>query len=291
MIVNVILPIILGVIMFSLGLGLRGKDFSQVLQFPKAFGTGLVNQLVLLPLIGFGITLAFQLKAEIAVGMMILTFCPGGVTTNVLTRLVKGNVPLSISLTAITSLLSILTVPFLVALVTKHFMGADAPDVNIAKLGIQMFLITAVPVFLGMLLTRAAPGLVEKISGPFSKIGLVLFVLIVLAALAKNWEVVWTNLPTLGPALIVLNVVLLIVGILTSKAVRLGPRDASTIAIESGIQNGTLGIAVGTLIAVGSVENLPPTTVPAAVYGITMYLVSMPFIFWRRKIGAQNETA
>ena len=289
MIVKIVLPVILAFIMFSLGLGLRGVDFTRVVKFPKAFAMGLVNQLLLLPLIAFGIVMVFQLKGEIAVGLMVLAFCPGGVTTNVLTRVIKGNVPLSISLTAIVSLASILTVPLLVAWTVAHFMGADAPPVNITKLGLQMFLITAVPVLLGMLLTKLAPGLVAKISTTLSRIALALFVFIVLAALAKNWEVVWTNLPTLGPALVALNVILLLVGLFSSKIVGLGTRDASTVGVETGIQNGTLGIAVGALIAVGAVENLPPTTVPSAVYGITMYLVSLPFIFWRKAVNDRLE--
>ncbi len=291
MIVRILLPVILAFIMFSLGLGLRGRDFSRVVKFPKAFAMGLLNQILLLPLIGLGITLAFQLKAEIAVGLMILAFCPGGVTTNMFTRLARGNVPLSISLTAVTSLVSIITVPILVAISVAHFMGADAPEVDITRLGLQIFLITAVPVLLGMALTRVAPQLVEKISGAVSMLATVLFVVIILAALAKNREVFWSNLPTLGPALVTLNIILLLLGFFSARAVRLGPRDASTIAIESGIQNGTLGIAVGTLIAVGATANLPPTTVPAAVYGITMNAVSLPFVFWRRSIhgrGGEN---
>ena len=284
MIVKVALPIILAFIMFSLGLGLRGKDFSNVLKYPKAFGMGLFNQLLLLPLIAFGLVSAFGLEGEIAVGMMILAFCPGGVTTNVLTRIANGHVPLSISLTAVTSLLSILTVPILVALSVKYYMGAAGPDVHMTRLGIQMFLITAVPVMLGMLLTRVNPALVEKVSGAFGRLAVIFFVLIVLAALAKNWEVVWTNLPRLGPGLVTLNLVLLAVGFFTSKMVKLNKKDSATIAIESGIQNGTLGIAVGALIAGAGSENLPPTTVPAAVYGITMYVVSLPIVFWLRKV-------
>ncbi|MEM7144748.1 MAG: bile acid:sodium symporter family protein [Verrucomicrobiota bacterium] len=283
MIVKVALPLILAFIMFSLGLGLRGTDFSRIFKFPGKFALGLGNQILLLPLIAFALALLFKLPPDLAVGFMILAFCPGGVTSNVLTRIANGNTPLSISLTAVTSLLSIVTVPLLVSLAVTHFMGDKAPPVNVTKLGLQMFAITAVPVVLGMTLTAAAPKLVTKISPAVSRIALVLFVLIILAALAKNWVVVWTNLPALGPALIFLNVLLLTLGLLTSKLAKLNPADASTIAIESGVQNGTLGIAVGALIALNATENLPPTTVPSAVYGITMYLVSIPFVLYRRK--------
>ncbi|NNE90334.1 MAG: bile acid:sodium symporter family protein [Verrucomicrobiales bacterium] len=283
MIVKVLLPLILAFIMFSLGLGLRGKDFSRVIQFPRAFTMGLLNQLVLLPLVAFGIILLFKPAPELAVGIMILSLCPGGVTSNVLTRLANGNTPLSISMTAIVSLVSIVTVPLLVALSVRHFMGVDGPEVNVTRLGIQMFLITAVPVGLGMLLTRNVPQLVGIIAKGVSRTALVLFVFLIVAALAKNWEVFSSNLPNLGPALILLNVILLALGLATAKIIRLDPKDSTTIAIESGIQNGTLAIAVGALIAASETETLPPTTVPAAVYGITMYLVSVPFVWWRRR--------
>ena len=192
-------------------------------------------------------------------------------------------------MTAIVSLVSIVTVPLLVAFSVNHFMGVDGPEVDVTKLGIQMFLITAVPVGLGMLLTKQAPGFVEKIAKAISRIALVLFVFIIVAALAKNREVFFSNLPNLGPALILLNVLLLTIGLISAKIALLGQKDATTIAIESGIQNGTLAIAVGSLIAASTTETLPPTTVPAAVYGITMYLVSVPFIFWRRKLKTTAE--
>ncbi|MEM6279564.1 MAG: bile acid:sodium symporter, partial [Verrucomicrobiota bacterium] len=186
MIVNIILPLILAFIMFSLGLGLRKDDFTRVARFPKAFGTGLLNQLILLPLVAFGIATLLKVSPVLAVGIMILSFCPGGVTSNVLARMAGGNVPLSISLTAVTSLISILTVPFLVAFSVQHFMGDEGPQVNVAGLGIKMFLLTAIPVLLGMWLTAARPALVEKISGAVSKIALVLFVFIIVAAVVKN---------------------------------------------------------------------------------------------------------
>lgn len=288
MIVKVALPLILAFIMFSLGLGLRRQDFTRVLKYPKAFGTGAVNQLILLPLIAFALVKTFALSAELAVGVMILSFCPGGVTSNVLTRIGKGNTPLSISLTAITSLASIITVPILVAVSVRHFMGVDGPQVNIVSLGITMFLITAVPVALGMVLTAKAPQVVEKISTGISQAALALFVVIIVAALAKNWLVFSTNLPTLAPALALLNVSMLALGLLSSRTMKLDPIDATTISIESGVQNGTLGIAVGTMIALGATETLPPTTVPAAVYSIIMYFISVPFVLWRRKLGGQR---
>ena len=283
MIVKVLLPLILFFIMFSLGLGLRGRDFSRVLKFPVAFVIGLLNQIVLLPLVALGLAHLFGLEAMFAVGLMILALCPGGVTSNLLAKLAGGNAPLSISLTAITSLLSIVTVPFLVAFSVNYFMGQGAPRVDVTGIGLTMFLITAVPVGIGMLLTAKYSALAEKIAPGVSRAAVVLFVVIIVAALSKNWGVFSSNFGTLGPVAVLLNVVMLALGIASARMLRLEKRDATTISIESGVQNGTLAIAVGSLVAGVDGQVLPPETVPAAVYSITMYLVCLPFVFWRRR--------
>lgn len=295
MLVKVALPLVLAFIMFSLGLGLRRADFARVLRVPKAFAAGLCNQLILLPLLGFAVAIGFALPPELAFGTMILAFSPGGVTTNVLTRIARGNTPLSISMTAVTSLLSIVTVPLLVAWSARHFLGSAAPEVNIVGLGLTMFLLTALPVGVGMLVTRLAPGFVARAGRGFSRAGVVLFALVVAAALAKNWAVVTANFAVLAPALVLLNVALLGLGLLTGRLLGLGRADSTTIAIESGVQNGTLGIAVGTLVAIGagvtSEVTLPATTVPSAVYGLTMYAVTVPFVLWRLRSTPVDDPA
>ncbi len=285
MIVKLLLPLVLAFIMFSLGLGLRGRDFSRVLKFPVAFGAGLLNQVVLLPLIALGLAHAFGLPPMFAVGFMVLALCPGGVTSNLLARLAGGNAPLSISLTAVTSLLSIVTVPVLVSLSMVHFMGEGAaPSVGeITRLGLTMFLITAVPVGIGMMVTRKKPVLVEKMAPGISRAALLLFVLIIVAALVDNWEVFSDNVGTLGPVAVLLNVVMLGLGLVSSRALELDARDATTIAIEAGVQNGTLAIAVGAMVSAVDGKVLTPETVPAAVYSITMYFVCIPFVIWRRR--------
>ena len=282
MIVKILLPIILAFIMFSLGLGLKVSDFTRVLKFPIAFGAGLLNQVVLLPVIALALAHAFGLSDVFAVGLMILALCPGGVTSNILAKMAGGNAPLSISLTAVSSLLSILTVPLILAFSVKYFMGETAPPVDVTRLGLTMFLITAVPVAIGMVLTAKFPTLVDKIAPKVSRTAVGLFVIIIVAALAKNWEVFSSNLGTLGPVAVLLNVVMLLLGLVSAKALRLDKRDATTISIESGVQNGTLAIAVGSIVATVDGEILPPETVPAAVYSITMYFVCVPFVFWRK---------
>ena len=282
MIVKILLPIILAFIMFSLGLGLKVSDFTRVLKFPIAFGAGLLNQVVLLPVIALALAHAFGLSDVFAVGLIILALCPGGVTSNILAKMAEGNAPLSISLTAVTSLLSTITVPLILAFSVNYFMGNAAPPVDMTLLGLTMFLITAVPVAIGMVLTVKFPTLVDKIAPKVSRTAVGLFVIIIVAALAKNWEVFSSNLGTLGPIAVLLNVVMLLLGLVSAKALRLDKRDATTISIESGVQNGTLAITVAGIIAGVDGEILPPEALPAAVYSITMYFVCVPFVFWRR---------
>lgn len=284
LLLSVFLPLSLAVIMFSLGIGLTLADFRRVGARPFAFGVGAANQMVLLPIVALAIAILFGLPGELALGLMILAFCPGGVTSNILTKFAEGDVALSISLTAVISLVSILTVPLLVAWSAGYFMGLEAPDVDVTALGFSMFLITAVPVALGVALRHFAPSFSASIEPWLSRIATVLFVVIVFGALASNWRIFIENLPRLGPSLVVLNVILLAAGWLSAKILSLNGQEATAIAIETGTQNATLGITVGSLIA-EQATGLPPFSLPSGVYGITMYLVSLPFVFWRRGQG------
>ena len=281
MIVSVLLPLVIAFIMFSLGLGLGVADFRRVMKFPRAFAVGLLNQVVLLPLIAFGLAHAFGLSPVFAVCLMILALCPGGVTSNLLTKLAGGNAPLSISLTAATSLLSILTVPLLVSFSVSHFMQEEALKVNITGLSLKMFFLTALPVALGMTFTARAPVLAERIGPGVSRTAIGLFILIIIAALAQNWVVFSSNLGSLAPVSVVLNLAMLGLGLVSGQLLGLKRREATAISIESGVQNGTLAIAVGSFVAAANEQALPPETVPAAVYSITMYLVCVPFVVWR----------
>ncbi|MFH1794196.1 MAG: bile acid:sodium symporter family protein [Pseudomonadota bacterium] len=281
--ITVFLPLALAVIMFSLGLGLTVADFARVAAQPRAFGVGAFSQLVTIPLVAFLIAKAFGLPPELAVGLMILSFCPGGVTSNILTKLAKGDLALSISLTGVISLVAVFTMPPLVAYFARHFMGLDAPPVDVTRLGISMFLITAAPVVIGILVRRFAEGLALSIEPIVEKLALVLFVVVVIGALAANWALFVANLAVLAPSLVVLNVALLAIGLALGRVFALGPAQSTAIAIETGIQNATLGITVGSLIA-EQAGALPPFSLPSGVYGITMYLVTIPFVLWRRRV-------
>ncbi|MEM8750943.1 MAG: bile acid:sodium symporter family protein [Pseudomonadota bacterium] len=282
--VSVVLPLGLAFIMFSLGLGLTLDDFRRVLVRPVAFLAGAVSQLVIVPLVAFAVVLTFGLTAELAVGMMILAFCPGGVTSNIMAKLARGDVALSVSLTAVISLVSMITVPFLVAWSVMRFMGADAPAVSITGLAISMFLITTLPVLIGVAVRHFASGFADRFEPSISKIATGLFVVIVLAALASNWALFVENLAILAPSVISLNVVLIILGALLARVLGLGMKEIKTVAIETGVQNSTVGITLGTLVA-AQATGFSPLSLPAAVYGITMYFVTLPAILWFRRRG------
>lgn len=285
MLVDLFLPAVLTAIMFSLGLGLGVADFTRVARTPKAFGLGAFNQVIILPIVGFAVAVGFGLPPALAVGTMILALCPGGVLSNVLARFAKGSVPLSVSLTAVISLLSIVTMPLMAAFSVRYFMGAEAPPVNVTALGLSMFLLTAVPVGLGMLLTRITPDFVARLSPWMNRISIVLFVILIVLALAANWATFTANIGTLGPALLTMNAILLLIGVVSSKLAGLSVQDTTTVAIESGIQNGTLGIAVGGMIA-GVATGLPEMALPTAIYSVTTWLLSLPFVAWRRSLAA-----
>lgn len=279
--ITIFLPLALAIIMFSLGLGLTVDDFRRVVTRPKAFAVGASTQLVLIPLVAYVLTILFRLPPELAVGMMILALCPGGVTANLLTKLAGGEVALSISLTGIISLVAVFTVPVLVAFFAGHFMGLDAPAIDVTVLGVSMFLITLVPVLIGLAIRSFAESTALRLDAIVSRVAVVLFVVVVVGALAANWSLFLANLTVLAPALVILNVVLLAAGIGFARMFGLTMPEGKAIALETGVQNATLGITVGSLI-VEQASALPPFSLPSAVYGITMYIVSIPFVLWLR---------
>ncbi|MEM8655618.1 MAG: bile acid:sodium symporter family protein [Pseudomonadota bacterium] len=279
--VNVVLPLSLAIIMLSLGIGLTFADFARVLRTPKAFAIGAIAQVMLLPIVTYAVVRLFGLPPEIAVGFMLLSFCPGGVTSNMIARLSKGDVALSVSLTAVISLLSILTVPALAAWSVVHFMGDAAPNVSVTGLAISVFVIVTLPVLFGVLIRRYAPGFAINVEPFFSRLATLLFVIIVVAALAANWDIFIDNLGTLGPALILLNVALLVIGLALARLAALPWDQTKTISVETGIQNATLGITLAALIS-GQADGFSAMALPSGVYGILMYLVAAPFVAWFR---------
>jgi len=219
------------------------------------------------------------LTEEMAVGMMILACCPGGVTSNMITKLAKGDTALSISYTAVMSIATVITLPLITGFSMQHFMGAEAPPINILSLGITMCLITAIPVGIGLLMHTKFQVFAKSFEPTASKISTGLFVIIVTGALASEWDAFITNVATLGPAIVTLIIIMLFIGYNSAQYFKMNTKRAVTVAIESGIQNATVGITIGNIIMNQEV-GLSPLSMASGVYGILMYLVCLPFVFW-----------
>lgn len=278
MIIDIFLPVSLMFIMFTLGIGLTVENFKNIISQPKALILGLVNQMLLLPLMAFFILLIIKLPSEMAVGMMILACCPGGVTSNMLTKLAKGDTALSISFTAIVSIISVITLPIIVSFSMQYFLGSNAPNINILSLGMTMFCITTIPVGIGLFINTKYHDFSVSFSIIANKISTILFVIIIAGALTSEWEAFINNLNLLGPAIIALIFLMLFIGYYSASLFNLNKEKSITIAIESGIQNATVGITIGNLI-LNQNTGLSILSLPSGVYGILMYLVCLPVVF------------
>ena len=276
--VSVILPLSLAFIMFTLGLGLTWDDFRRVAERPAAFFIGALNQVILLPVMAYLVVLAFGLTGELAVGLMILAACPGGVTSNLIARLARADVALSLSLTAVISLLGVMTIPVILSFSMAQFMGQDAPDVSILETALKTFAITVVPVLLGILL-RSRLSAAETVMG---KVAVGLFVLIVVAAVAGNWGLFQTHLTALAPALLTLLALLTLMGFVLPRLMGRTQREAKTISVETGLQNSALGITLAAGLSGG--DTISPYALPAAVYGPIMYLIIIPVLLIYRRM-------
>jgi BASS family bile acid:Na+ symporter len=279
MIIDILLPLSLVFIMFTLGIGLTIEDFKNVLREPKAFGVGIINQMIILPIVTFFIVSLIILPNEMAVGMMILACCPGGVTSNIITKLAKGDTALSISYTAVASIATVVTLPLIVGFSMQYFMGSNAPTINILSLGLTMFLITSVPVCIGLYINTKYYNIIHVYIPIANKVSTILFIIIITGALASEWDTFMNNLYTLGPAIIALIIIMLFIGYNSAQWFSMSKKKAVTIAIESSIQNATVGITIGNLIF-NQGTGLSILSLPSGVYGILMYLVCLPFVFW-----------
>lgn len=284
MLIDVALPLSLAFIMFSLGFGLTLADFARVLRMPRAVIVGVLLQVLMVPLVALLLLGFTHLPPTLAFGVMLLSFCPGGVTSSILTKIGGGTVALSITLTAVVSLLSVITVPVLINWAANQFLGTEALQINVTGVAMSMVVLTVVPVMIGVLLRFVAPEFARRNEGKVSLVAMVLFALIVIAALATNWTMFSTNLVTLGPILVLLNAILLVLGVCIARLLWLSGGDAICISVEMGVQNAALGITVAGLVARSG--GIPEFAIPAAVYGITMYVVTIPALFILRKLFA-----
>lgn len=272
------LPLVLAFMMLTLGLGLTFADFRRVFTRPKAILIGLVMQILLLPLVGFLLINVFSVSTEIAVGVMLIAVAPGGVTSNYLTALALGEVALSVSLTAITSLLSILTVPAILTFaIMKIGLGTISDDISFVQTAISIFLIVTLPVLLGMVLRRVAETLVIKMERPAQVLSTVFLILVLAGAIFQQRENAVSYFVEAGMITLTLNVIMMALSYLIAKSVQCDPAERIAICMECGLQNGTLAIAIGVMLFGGGAY-----LIPAATYSLIMFGTSLAFLWLAR---------
>ncbi|WP_440930039.1 bile acid:sodium symporter family protein [Candidatus Pelagibacter sp.] len=275
-VVTKIVPIILALIMLGLGLGLKLEDFTRVFKTPKDFFVGLISQLIILPIVAYILILVLRTPPEIAIGVMIIASAPGGVTSNILTRFANGDVALSISLTAIISLISIVTVPLIV------FTSADLFEItnisqNISMTGIamKMFLVVTVPVFLGMIIRKFAENFVASKVEMFNKLNMVFFAIFFVAAFYEERDNLLNFIVQAGLIALILNLTMMAIAYYLAKTFATGVKQKKCIALECGLQNGTLAIFVSTQIFGTDILY----AIPTGAYAFIMYITGFIFVY------------
>ena len=276
---DVVLPLALAFIMLALGLGLTFDDFVRVARHPRDFAVGAASQIVVLPAVAFLLASVWPMAPELALGLMIIAAAPGGVTSNLLTSFARGDVALSISLTAVISLLSVITIPLVVVFAYGHFIGDEAmQDITVADTAISVFLIVTVPVTIGLLVRRYAGRFALRIEPAARAVSAVLFVLVLAGAIYQERENLVTYYSQAGLATLVLNVLMMAIAYLLARLFASGAKQRTAIAIECGLQNGTLAIAIAVLLFGGGLA-----TVPAATYSLTMFVTALILVALLRR--------
>jgi len=277
-IVTKIAPICLALIMLGLGLGLSLKDFTRILRTPKDFFVGFFSQLVILPIVALCVALILDLPTPIAIGLMIIAAAPGGVTSNVLTKFANGDVALSISLTAVTSLLSIISVPFIVINSANFFGVSITADISMTGIAMKMALVVTVPVIIGMIIRGLAENFISSKINIINKITGWLFIIVFAAIWIEEKDNIFDYLAQAGLAVLILNIVMMMLAFFIAKKFVSGVAQQKCIALECGLQNGTLAVFVATLIF----DDIA-YVVPTAAYALIMYITGFIFIYILRK--------
>jgi BASS family bile acid:Na+ symporter len=278
-IVTKIAPLALALIMLGLGMSLTIQDFLRVVKIPKDFLVGLISQMILLPIIAFALIKLLNTPIELALGVMLIAAAPGGVTSNILTKFANGDVALSISLTAIISLISIISVPFIIFL-SIDLLNIDYVSKEISMLGIalKMFFVVTIPVIIGMMVRSFAGNFIIKNILSIQRISIALFVLMFIAIYVEEWSNIVNFIARAGLITLILNVVMMVVGFYIAKFFASGVAQQRTISLECGLQNGTLAVFVGTQLFDKMVY-----IVPTAAYALVMMITSLIFLFIIKK--------
>ena len=278
-IVTKIAPLALALIMLGLGLGLSIADFSRVLRSPKDFITGFIGQVILLPIVAFILIKVFTLSPELALGVMIIAAAPGGVTSNVLTKFANGDVALSVSLTAVVSLLSIFTVP-LIIYNASNLIGIEiVKEISMLRISFKMFLVVTVPVLIGMIVRSFFTGFIDSKALLIQRISIILFLIVFVAIWTEEWDNILNYLSSAGLITLMLNIIMIFLGYYIAKFFASGLPQRKCISLECGLQNGTLAVFVATQLF----DDIA-FMVPTAAYSLIMFVTSIIFVLIIRKI-------
>ncbi|MDB9375310.1 bile acid:sodium symporter family protein [Nodularia sphaerocarpa] len=278
----VFLPLALFIIMLGMGLSLTLDDYKGVLIYPKAVVIGLVSQLVMLPIVGFGIASMFPLNPELAVGVMILVACPGGATSNMITFLAEGDVALSVTLTAISSLITVFTIPLVVNFAMQTFLGAGTTlQLPVLNTVLQIAVMTLLPLAIGMVVNRYAPGIAAKANKPVKWLSLFFLSVVLTGIMLQERDNLIPSVMAVGWVTLVLNVATMTLGFAIATLAKLGEKRARAITVEVGIQNGTLAIAIASS---PTLLNNSTMAVPAAIYSLFMFVTGVGFAFFVSRI-------
>ena len=275
-IVTKIAPIILALIMLGLGLGLKVEDFTRVFKNPKDFVVGFISQLIILPIVAYLLIIILKTPPEIAIGVMIIAAAPGGVTTNILTKFADGDVALSISLTAVISLISIITVPFII-FTSADLFGITNISTNISMVGIalKMVLVVTIPVILGMVIRKFADNFIAPKVDIFNKLNIIFFIIFFIAAFYEERENIINFIVQAGLITLILNITMMIIAYYLAKNFASGIKQRKCIALECGLQNGTLAIFVSTQIFGSDIIY----AIPTGAYALIMYITGFIFVY------------
>ena len=278
-IVTTIAPIALAILMLGLGLGLTPLDFKRVVNHPKDFFVGFICQLILLPMIAFALIKIFHTPLELALGVMIIAAAPGGVTSNVLTKFANGDVALSVSLTAIISLISIISVPLII------FQSAEllnisfvTKDISMVSISLKMFFVVTIPIIIGMIIRKLAPNFIIKSTLSIQRISIALFILVFVAIYIEEWDNIVSFITKAGSVTLTLNIIMMIVGYYVAKFLASGIKQRRCISLECGLQNGTLAVFVSSQIFDEIIY-----MIPTAAYALGMMMTSIIFVLIIRK--------
>ena len=274
-------PLCLALIMLGLGLSLTVQDFVRVIKIPKDFLVGFISQLILLPIIALLIALLLKLPAELAIGLMLIACAPGGVTSNVLTKFADGDVALSITLTAVVSLISIISVPFIMFTSIGFFEIGVVKEISMIAIALKMFLVVTVPVMIGMIIKHFAKNFVDNQASLIQKISILLFVFVFAAIYIEEWDNIITYFSKAGLPALLLNILMMVLGFYIAKIFASGVAQQRCISLECGLQNGTLALVVGAQIFG---ENINTFIIPTAAYALIMMVSSLIFIFIVKRI-------